>query len=401
MKRFLYSLASTFLCAVATAQQIPSSQEVAAAKKAPPKSNTGDNKTQKNIFMPPEDMLPDSYAASYNAPAGVSVKNDDNWMPNAFIDLSFLYYYGTEDGLDLANSAMLVSSSGSFITAATTNSVALQQDFDYKPAFKIGLGSNFREWKLSGEYTWVRQSTYTNSNAQAPIPSGVAVWVLNNWFEQTTPSANQALSATKITSKWKLAMDLADVVAGRPYYEGKNLILSSFYGLRGAWIRQTVNVGASVSSLIFSDPSASVIYSRNHSNSWGVGPRAGFEASCLLGMGFRFEGDAAASVLYTKYTSIEHSEQAASLAAVPSKLGLTMNQYVTVRPELDMSIGFGWGTYLDGQTYHIDFSAKYDFAVFWQQNMIRKLLDQAVAGTGAAAGNLYLQGLNVRGSFDF
>ncbi len=72
-----------------------------------------------------------------------------------------------------------------------------------------------------------------------------------------------------------------------------------------------------------------------------------------------------------------------------------------VRPQLDMSLGLGWGTYLQDKKYYVDFSIRYDFLLLFQQNMMRKLADQMISAIGAAPGDLYVQGVNIRASFDF
>ncbi len=161
-----------------------------------------------------------------------------------------------------------------------------------------------------------------------------------------------------------------------------------------------MDVELTTSPLLTGLADAFVLESNNSSNAWGLGPRAGLEASCLLGKGFRFLGDAAVSVLYTQYTHITHQE-APLTAALPNPIGITQTNMQTVRPELDLGLGIGYGTYISKQRFHFDLSANYDFIVFWEQNMIRKLLDEAITGVGSAANNIYMQGLNVTARFDF
>jgi hypothetical protein len=324
-------------------------------------------------------------------------------LPDVYFDGSFLYYYAREEGLDLANSGQIVNPSGStyLTTSSVSNGAILSQTFNYQPAFKAGLGANFYEWIVSAEYTWIRQTTRTNRSAPAPVPivTGIGAWVANNWFEQANATTGQGLAGSAISSKWRLVMDIIDLTAGRPFYEGQNLTISPFFGFRAAWIRQKINVTLDPSPLLTGITSTSV-ESKNKSNCWGIGPRTGFGASCLLGMGFRLEGDAAVSLLYTSFTHIKHKESSA-YASLPGTIGVSQNQTNVIRPELELGCGFGWGTYFFDQQYHIDLSAGYDFSIFWEQNMIRKVLDQTVTGVGSAANNLYLHGLNVSGRIDF
>ncbi len=335
-------------------------------------------------------------------PAAISVTNRAAWRPDLFIDLSFLYWHASQQGMDLANSAALVlnNQQTAYISAVTSNSTCLIQDFDYKPGFQLGFGADFYGWSLLGRYTWIRQTTSTNRTAPAPEPSsGAPIWSTNDWFQQLS-STLQALFAAELSSRWQLALDIADLEFGRPYYQGDHLLVAPFMGLRAAWIRQSLRIIAPAPALVF-NPLNSVPVSHNHSNSWGIGPRVGLTASCLLPRGWYLDGDLAGSLLFTEYTSVHHHENNAVSTSVPQRISTTLSDYCCLRPELEMGLGFGWGQYFYSRSYHVDFSASYQFAIFWEQNMMRGLMDQAIDGTGASVGDLYLHGLTIRGRFDF
>jgi len=355
------------------------------------------------LFFQEGDVLPKKqYPAAYNASSQVSLENNKGGpLPDIFVDGSFLYYHADEEGLDLATSAGLASEIGGFFVVATSNSKTAFQEFKYKPGFKVGIGARFCEWTLAAEYTQLRQTTKTNRKAPAPNLFGAfGVWILNDWFQQISP-VGQAISATSLNSKWHLSIDLADLTLSRPFYEGRNLSVSPFFGLRGAWIRQNMKVGIFIPTELISNQVSDETVSRNSSSSWAVGPRAGLEADCLLGKGFRLQGALAGSLLFTQYTHVTHKENVANSAAIPSSLRSRYTNYNCLRPIGEIGLGIGWGSYFSGQKCHIDFSAAYDFLVFWDQNMIRKLLDSVTGGIGASSGNLNLHGLTLTARLDF
>ena len=347
------------------------------------------------------------YGPAYNAPAAIYV----NEMANitTFVDASFTYWYAGEEGLKLATSGVL--SSGTDYFAQKTNT--LFQSFDYTSGFKAGVGIvGHHEWMLHAEYTWFRGRNTTSSGAPlsateltagiatATASSGTAVWVVDDWFLQGTPS--QALAGPTVSSTWRLSMDLIDAVASRPFYQARKFIAAPFGGLRAAFIRQSMTVNLTESTGLFSGAVPSgPIQSRNHSNSWAIGPRVGCEGKWLMPVGFRLEGDLALSLLYTSYTSVKHSEDVASSTFNPGPYTASYSDYGCLRPELDLGLGFGWGTYLHNQRYHIDFSADYDFMYFWSQNMMRNLLDDTLTGTSPSSSDLYLHGLTLTGRFNF
>jgi hypothetical protein len=139
-----------------------------------------------------------------------------------------------------------------------------------------------------------------------------------------------------------------------------------------------------------------------HSNSWAVGPRVGLNGNWHLGYGTRFIGDANASLLYTRYTKVSQNVDSPDAEALP--VVMKLDDFGALRPNLDFSVGFGWGSYFGCRRFYADLAATYDFNIFWEQNMMRHLADltaDATAHPDGAAANLFLQGLTVKARFDF
>ncbi|MEI8300714.1 MAG: Lpg1974 family pore-forming outer membrane protein [Chlamydiota bacterium] len=385
--RNLFFASSLLFCTgVIAAQVVPS-----------PRMHTTEN------FLPGEKIPKEEYAAENYTYAGIQVEKECCY-PNTYVTASFLYYYATEGGMDLAKSAATVLNRF-LVNASTSNSRILTQDFAFKPGFKVGVGFGYDQSFFSMDYTWIRQTTHTNANAPSPgsgFPEGTTgSWVMNNWFEQIATESRQTVAATNINSEWQLGVDIGDLLITRAFYQGRDVVVQPFLGLRGAWIRQRMNVTITPPIGIFTGTVSSTITSKNTSNSWAIGPRAGIDASYLLGMGIRLEGGVAGSLLVTQYPHVRHEENVATLTVTPSTLATEIKNYNCVRPEVDLNIGLGWGRYLSQGRYHFDLAVDYDFIAFFEQNMIRKLLDETIAGTGAAASNLYFQGLNITARFDF
>jgi len=320
----------------------------------------------------------DKYPAAYNAPARIDVQC--SW--DIFATASFIYWHVDQEAMELAIPVNVSSLFG------TMQGEYLVQDFDYKPGFKVGLGVNFGHdnWVGFVEYTWLRQTTETGT---ATVPSDADFWDVVTWF-------NFMLHPTTVSSKWRANIDIVDATLSRPFYQGRKLTILPFGGLRGAWIRQNMKVNAFIPAE--EETPARTMLSRNHSHNWAVGPRAGLQAHWLLGCGFRFEGDAAASLLYTRFTKITHVETINDITRAVS----SFKDYNTVRPMADMGVGIGWGSYFDRQNYHFDLLATYDFNVMWGQNMMPKVSSvSAILGDNSEAADLHLHGLTVTARFDF
>ena len=345
------------------------------------------------------------YPESYTAPAAIDLHQ--SWI--GFADASFLYWGIEEDGLTLAQSAIL--SQGTLALSPDTKFVGYS--FDYHPGFKVQIGAVYNhEWNINAVYTRLTGSSSVSKEApenESDI-SGLGVWNLNDWFQQTitfshiNSAQSQSLSAKKIHSTWKLKLNMLDLNVERASYLGSRLIISPLMGMRAAWIDQHVNVSifqaeASVGGGVYLGPQP--ISSRNHSRTFGVGPRLGAQARYLLPMGWRIDSHGSGSLLATYSSSLEHKEDAQSIAIPPGPYKIRNPHYHGILPNAEVGLGCGWGKYLSQQRYYLDLSASYDFTLFWAQNVLREMLDEAWNGTSGSAGNLAFHGLTVNACLNF
>lgn len=285
----------------------------------------------------------------------------------------------------------------------------LTQEFEFKPGFQVGVGwSGGRDgWTLYGEYTWVRGTTHTSAEAPAPgvaSVNGVAVgqfgiWSPTTWFPAIYLSNNDT---TSLSSSWEYGIDIADLQLSRPSYIGTHFVLEPFFGARGLWIEQELEMTAAVLHAPLITIPGPFREAEYHSHSWAVGPRAGLNGKWHLGYGLRFIGDASASLLYTRYTKITQNVQSPDADLLP--LVLEIEDYDALRPNFDLSLGFGWGSYFGCRRFHWDLAATYDFSIFWEQNMmqyIANLSADILARPIVTPSNLYLQGLTIKTEFEF
>ena len=326
---------------------------------------------------------------------------------DTFFTVSFIYWEAIQGGMDLAIPEQ-GTISGSTLTDPAPSALGFQPlktDFEYKPGFQVGLGWSGPKdnWVLYAEYTWLHGTTSTSRNAPNPNVATVdgidlpqsGIWLPSSWMPIATNSRT-----THISSQWNYKIDILDGQISRPFYSGARFVLEPFFGLRGAWIRQHLSMQAANLATTVAIPGATRV-AHYASTSRAVGPRAGLNGSWFLGYGLRFIGDVAASLLYTGYDISQNvaSPDASGTTEFPVKM--KMDDVNGLRPNLDLSIGLGWGSYFGCRSYHWDVSASYDFNIYWEQNMMRYLADTVYAGTGASPSDLYLQGLTLKTQFDF
>ncbi len=315
---------------------------------------------------------------------------------------SFTYWYAKEDGLSIAESALILPSG---VTVGAPTSTTLKQSCSYEPGFKISLGlESPKHWTLQAEYTYFRGSTTTNKAAppNATDVDAIGIWNVDDWYLQLSPTSYQSLSGTYLSSKWKLSMDLGDFTVAGSYRKTRGMTFAPFGGLRLVWIRQHMNLyltqdGYSVggSNLLPPQP----LQSLNSSNGWGFGPRIGIKGKYGFPLGLRLEGAVGSSLLYMRYTSVKHFEQKAA-TDLDFDRKATMNSYNCLRPVVDLDFKIGWGVRLYHK-YSLDLSVGYDLSYFWSQNMMRTMLDEYFGATASGGLDLYFQGITFTTSFKF
>jgi len=325
-------------------------------------------------------LCPNSYPAAYNAPARIDVEDCMD------IDLygSFLYWHVSQEWMDLGCESVIS-------TGLPFEPVI--QPFDYKPGFKVGFGFNIGsdDWNFFSEYTRLHQQTTFSET----LPAGF-YWNPTNWI---FPTLSDTYFPSTMNSKWKMHFDLVDVGFSRPYYQGKQLTVAPYGAVRGLLITQYMLLETNPNQL-------NRATATTRSRCWAVGPNAGLASHWLIGSGFRLEGMASGSLLFTRYTKLSQHSFSAALATDPDGGGTdttiigSMTDYDVLRPALELGIGFGWGSYFGCGKWYMDLSARYDFLNFWNQNMIRGF-DFLITTVGLSAESLQMHGLTATARFDF
>ncbi len=341
----------------------------------------------------PDAALPPSFPAAYNASAKI-----DNNKTHFYGDVSFLYWFTSQEYMDIGRSALFTPTQS---TPASNAAVAIE-DFAYEPGFQLGLGyiSDYDDWQIELNYTYLhfdRSSQF--GSVPNSIASGAPVWIPNEWFLNLSSSSVQQ-QAVQLNSKWKFRLDDLDFLLSRPFYQGRLLILSPYTGIKALWIRQNYTIHATLATSLRGTPAVS----HNRSKCWSLGPTFGTESKWLLGRGFRAEADISYSLLYFSYSDLQHTESFNTVITETAPISGRAPDDSAIRPIAAASLGLGWGSYLQDRNYHIDFAASYDFRVLFQQNKPRETVGYLAnneVGYSNPIGDLYLHGLTLKGRFDF
>lgn len=320
--------------------------------------------------------------SAYNHPANINVCGC--W--DAFVTGTFLWILPNMEQLEFAETYY-----GTPPLSITGVGKLHDFKFDWKPAFKVGIGFNFDHdnWDVYLQYTRVN-STMSNKHSLGDNPGE---HLINGYMFQS-----YARDLSETTGKWVLDFNTFDLEFGRPYYNGKCLQFRAHYGLKGGWINNKLHT----TGIYLSNPNGGETEKGDFkSKSWLIGPRAGIQTKWTFDDGFRFFGNAAASLFYQKFYEVTTREPFVSDPSLwYSAFNYSPQQ---LNAALESLIGIGWGTYFSRNNWHFDLAIGYEIQLFLDQNKMAALRDLVVSFNTphVKAGNLMFHGVNVTMQFDF
>ncbi len=342
------------------------------------------------------------FPAAYPQAASVRLENScDFWVTG-----SFIYWMASSDGFNVAQFPIANAITGTANATSGYGTVPEAwptgvgfSDFikpKFKPGFKVAIGwdTGFDDWSFMAEYTWYRANESNNVTASA-----------GSQFYLDDAPANVPVSATL---NWHDKMQLLDFGLARCFYVGKRVTMNFMMGARAAWFTDKLQMNGSNAG------GTQYFTSVAKTQSWGLGPRIGLDSMWVIGGGFRVDGRAAGSLLFTRYTRLNYDSTTTLKGdgtAVPagfqvvdldlSTSGCSNGKYDVMRPNAELGLGFGWGTYCCDNEFHFDIAARYDMQVFWDQNMVRTVVESVNNATGWNPRDQFYQGLTLTLRLDF
>jgi len=321
---------------------------------------------------PPKAAKP-PMAPSYSAPARITTRCE--W--DKALWASFIYWQPRFESFSLAG----IDTSGDGIPDDF-----IEMDYDWKPGFKVGASTelNRDDWNGFAQYTWMHMS---NRVSVTPEFANIRLQP-NDYFY---PNSSSQVSSLK--SRWQMSANWMDLGLSRAYYSGTELTFTPFFGPKVAWITHRVN-----SQYIDESLPDTPIYSKARVKSWKVGPRVGFLGNWHLGEGVRFTGDAAFSILYSRY-KVKFDGVVNEQGDVKT-LATTRKSLSQLIPWAELSWGLGWGSYFNQDRWHMDLSAAYELHVVFDETIFDQLFPNLL-GANKKSSDLYFHGLTLNAKVDF
>jgi hypothetical protein len=203
--------------------------------------------------------------------------------------------------------------------------------------------------------------------------------------------------------KWHAYYNVFDISLGKPFYISRYLVMNPHFGLRGACIDQHVSYHYDGNA-----PATTLTHNRGNNDFWGVGIRAGLDSDWIIGKGWCLFGNISASMLSGKFCIHQTLD-------IPNgdDISPIEEEYYQNTPNVEMSLGIGWGTHFNKKRNHVGLRLAYEFVEWFDQFNMRKFFSGSSGSVGGMAtvndgfandtvsrGNLTLNGLSFKLQFD-
>ncbi len=311
-----------------------------------------------------------------------------------FVTADYTYWTAREESLEFAT---VITEQGPTPapTQAGGQGKVYRPDNKWVSGFKVGLGTDFCHdgWDVYAEYTWFRSTSSSNPSGFQTVSTALPALVDPYWNINALLFEGSDFGFSSASAKWRVDMNVVDLELGRNFYVSPRLMLRPFYGLKGAWNKQHMNVAYNGVDRESIDPVE--LSTKNQIKNWGIGVRAGMDASWHFTRAFSIIGDLAFTGLWEQFkvTRFDVTDRA---GAQTSLIDLKENQYV-VKPVVEWMLGLKWETGISCDTYHLSIAAAWEEQVWFGQSKFLR-----IPGCAPTNGNdLTFQGLTVDVRFDF
>ncbi|MBS0653166.1 MAG: hypothetical protein JSR39_06495 [Verrucomicrobia bacterium] len=307
-----------------------------------------------------------------------------------FLTADFLYWRADLSGVPIAvkgNNASL---------GYQNKMKVIDMDFDWNPAFRVGLGGIFGgdSWDLKAEYT-----RYTSNTERSVHASGdnalVPIWASATNIQTGAFVLNEV--ASHASGRYHLNYNVADLELGRNYFVSRAISVRPFIGVRGAWIYQHTRFH--YTGLAFAEGSNfSPLTTKGSSNYQGGGIRAGFNAGWHFNRYWSFFSEISGSLLYGRFDTSESMKT--KNHSMTSHLSADFN---ATRPNIEIILGLQWETYFCKDRCRFSLGLGYEFVEWFLMNQFpREFAPGYLNGAaGRYHGDLGLQGGTLKGRFEF
>lgn len=290
----------------------------------------------------------------------------------------------------------------------------------WRPGFRVGFGWDmpYQGWDLQADWTYYYNKSVTNAEAKPMVfddnglntgEGFVAYWAV------PLRQNNQTLVGKyrNIQGVWQLNYNMINLEMGRDFQIRESLRLRPHLGLQNGWIHQKMRVLYDWGLEIRRPPNYQMDQLSVLNNKfWGMGLRGGSDIDWELGWGFSIQSQLSASILSgrTKSRRIQSTDPNNGDGFI--RVYNMRDRIRQIVPGVQATLGMNWSS---GSP---ESDMMFSLGVFWESNFwwgqfkfLRPPLfaEDSVATTTRgysenypmSNGGLFIEGVSVRGQFDF
>jgi hypothetical protein len=303
---------------------------------------------------------------------------------NLFLFGEYLFWNASEGGLyfaqtGLGNPTGTIPPDGSIDFDGKIKRI----DFKCNSGARIGAGLNFPKEGYEVAFYWTWFSTDGHASAHADNGSLLPLFA--------EPDFNPPVGAVRASGKANIDLNIFDLEWGRSSWFGGHFSLRPFFGLRAAWIEQSLKTQ-------FTYATAPIVLGRLHSAAdfCGGGLRAGADARFTLPLGFALYSIASGSLLYGQLNDGLHIKEDGTTIAH------TKDRFSKAISSLQLGLGIGWDTHFAKDRLHLEFHIGWESNIWFSVNQINHFMNQLHEGSYFKENNnLATQGIVAGSRFDF
>ena len=281
-----------------------------------------------------------------------------------FVTGDYTYWTAREDNIEFA---VVDTPQGAGAAQDVSQGQVYRPNNKWVSGFKAGLGSNFCHdgWDVYAEYTWFKSKSNKSLSGFAEIDATPGVTVLADIYWNVDTDSNSGNDYGSAAAEWRLNMNIVDLELGRNFYVSPRLMLRPFYGLKGAWNKQHMNVSFDGANPGAGEPVVGAA-TKNQIKNWGIGVRAGMDTSWHFCRDLSVIGDLALTGLWEQFKVTRFDVSTTAGAVTDSGINLKENQY-GVKPIIEWMLGLKWETGLSCDDYHLSVTAAWEEQVWFGQ----------------------------------
>lgn len=267
-------------------------------------------------------------------------------------------------------------------TGPLTNLIWINQQFNFDPGLRVGIGGIFPydKWHLIVSYTFLRTSSSQFSENSNPE------------FYMILSGHMQSL-AKQVKTAWEMHFQSLELMLGREFFMSNYLAIKPQMGIKGAYPNQTWHV--SYIHPTFAQNEQIFLNQRIENSFWSIGPNLGMDLSWKLPKKWEIQIHPSWSVMYAKiYSKVIYSDIANAAEGVnPDTEIHGMQNVAALIPQIEIWLGAKWSyPFHNNRLFQI--TVGYDVQYWWNEANILAFIQ-------LPQGNLMLHGATCGLSLSF